>query len=324
MTSRRSLALLIPAVAAALALSGCSAPTSAADDGKLMIVASTSVYGDVARQIAGENATITSLIDSSVQDPHSYEASAQDRLAVSKADIVIENGGGYDPFVDTLTDAAADDELDTLDVSEISGLLPDDDGHDDDAGADDDAHAESEEEHDHVEGFNEHLWYNVEVVGFLALELERSLSGLDPENASDYQANSEAFMRKLDVIRDTAAELKSTLGGTGVAITEPVPLYLLESVGLVNKTPEAFSEAIEEGTDVSPADLDDTIGLFASGEAKLLAYNEQTSGRETEQVKSAAEAASVPVVSFAETLPEGMDYIGWMTGNLDAIAEALG
>ena len=44
------------------------------------------------------------LITKTSQDPHSYEASAQDKLAVSKAGLVVENGGGYDDFVQKIAD----------------------------------------------------------------------------------------------------------------------------------------------------------------------------------------------------------------------------
>ena len=58
-------------------------------------------------------------------------------------------------------------------------------------------------------------------------------------------------------------------------------------------------------------------------EVALLAYNEQTVGPQTEQVLAAAEQAELPVVSFSELLPEGEDYLGWMTANLDAVEAAL-
>ncbi|MET0479738.1 MAG: zinc ABC transporter substrate-binding protein, partial [Mycetocola sp.] len=120
-----------------------------------------------------------------------------------------------------------------------------------------------------------------------------------------------------------ASAIKADADGTGVVITEPVPLYLLEASGLVNLTPDAFSEAIEEGTDVSPSSLNDLLDLIGSGDVALLAYNEQTSSPETERVRDAAEKESVPVVSFAETLPDGKDYVSWMTDNIAAISDAL-
>src|SRR5699024_4706703 len=99
---KHALAAAIAAPAVVLALAGCQSTTASEQSDGISIVASTNVYGDIAEAIAGDAAEVTSIIDSSAQDPHSYEASAQDRLAVSKADIVIENGGGYDSFMDAL------------------------------------------------------------------------------------------------------------------------------------------------------------------------------------------------------------------------------
>ncbi len=71
----------------------------------------------------------------------------------------------------------------------------------------------------------------------------------------------------------------STWTGTGVAITEPVPLYLLESIGLVNRTPAAFSEAIEDDTDVrARRRCARRVALFTEGAVALLVYNPQTGG----------------------------------------------
>ncbi len=56
---------------------------------------------------------------------------------------------------------------------------------------------------------------------------------------------------------------------------------------------------------------------------KLLAYNEQTTGAETEAVLKAAKDNNIPVVGVTETLPNGEDYVSWMTKNLDAIGAAL-
>ena len=111
--------------------------------------------------------------------------------------------------------------------------------------------------------------------------------------------------------------------GEGVAITEPVPLYLLDAIGLDNRTPEKFSEAIESGNDVSPVVLQETLRLFTDRQVRLLAYNEQTSGAETTRVLAAAKQADIPVVPVTETLPSGKDYLSWMNANLDAVAGAL-
>jgi len=302
--------------ATALALSGCASSPAADDTASgLSIVASTNVYGSIAESIGGDLVTVTSLIDSAAQDPHSFEASAQDQLALSKADLVIENGGGYDPFIDTLLEASST-EVPVVNASEASGLLEADEHTE---GESDDDH----EGHDHIEGFNEHVWYSFHGVEHVAEEIAEQLSELDADNATTYAANLADFTAQIEELEAGAEALHPVTEGLGAAITEPVPLYLLEAAGFTNQTPEAFSEAIEEGTDVAPATLKETLALFADGSVSLLAYNEQTASSETEQVRKAAEDNGIPVVQFTETLPDGADYVSWMTDNLSAISAAV-
>ena len=92
----------------------------------------------------------------------------------------------------------------------------------------------------------------------------------------------------------------------------------------MNATPEAFTEAIEEGGDVPPLALQQTLALFDDKAVVLLAYNDQTSSPETERVRDAAETAGIPVLNFTETLPEGETYASWMTANVDQIEAAIG
>jgi zinc/manganese transport system substrate-binding protein len=296
------------AAATALALAGCApASTDAGATGEpsnesgVRIVASTNVYGDIAEQIGGDRVSVTSIIDSPDKDPHEYEADARTQLALSKAQLVIENGGGYDDFVDTMLSAADNKIAPVLNASDISGY-----------------------EQEPAEGeFNEHMWYDFPTVQKLSEELVGQLSAIDPEGAETYEKNAEAFEGQLAALEQQEQDIKASFDTAGAAITEPVPLYLLETAGLVNKTPDAFSEAIEEGTDV-PADvLKQTTDLFSSGEVKVLVYNEQTEGSQTELVLTAAKDAGVPVVPVTETLPEGTDYISWMTTNLNALQGAL-
>ena len=127
----------------------------------------------------------------------------------------------------------------------------------------------------------------------------------------------------LDALIAREGELKGTLSGRSIAITEPVPLYMTDALGLTDATPEAFSEAVEEGTDVPATTLQETLALFSGEAVDALIYNEQTEGAQTDAVLDAAKAAGIPAVPVTETLPEGDDYTGWMTANLDAIEGAL-
>lgn len=336
----KRIALGAATAAAALVLAGCAstpATDDTGDDALLQVVASTNVYGDIAATIGGDLVSVTSIITAANQDPHSYEASARDQLSISEADLLVLNGGGYDPFMETLIDASGSS-APVISAIEVSGLLDEDHGdahadeHAEDEHAEDEEHAEGEDAHadeeghdghDHIEGFNEHVWYDFHAMEHLAEEIAHELGELDGANAAAFEANAEAFVADIAALEAQAEELHVQLEGQGAAMTEPVPAYLLAAVGLDNLTPEAFTEAIEEGADVPPLALQETLELFAGPSVVVLAYNAQTASPETERVREAAESADVPVLDFTETLPEGQTYVSWMTANLDSIATAL-
>ena len=360
----RPLPALLIGSAVAVALAGCASPAPADDAEGLSVVASTNVYGDIAQSLAGDLATVTSIIDSAAIDPHSYEASAQDQLAIANADIVIENGGGYDPFVDVLVEGSGSSAI-VVSAVEASGLLDEDhaeeahgeddhaeeahgdddhaeeahgdDDHAEEAHADDDhaeeahgedehadeEHSEDEHDHGHIEGLNEHVWYDVHSIAHVAEAITEALVETDAGNAASYESNLAAFLTDLESLEADMEALAGSLGGGTVAATEPVPVYLLAELGFEDGTPEEFSEAIEEGADVPPLALQQTLDLIDSGDVRLLAYNEQTESPETQRVRESAESAGIPVVSFVETLPEGEDYVSWMRANVEAVQSAL-
>ncbi|KTR42359.1 ABC transporter substrate-binding protein [Curtobacterium oceanosedimentum] len=302
MQNRRLLALPLVAGAAALALTGCatsSASGDASSDGTVRVVASTNVYGSIAQEIGGDDVEVTSILEDPSQDPHSFESSAKTQLAVSKADLLIENGGGYDDFMTTLAKASGT-KADTINVVELSGL---------DEGGDSE--------------FNEHVFYDYPTMVKLVADVEQRLTELDSAHADTFERNAKELTTKLEDLESQTAAAKEKVDGEKVSYTEPVPGYLFDAMGLDNVTPEAFSEAIEEGDDVPPAALNDTLKLFTEKQVKLLAYNEQTSSAETEQVKKAADQAGIPVVGVTETLPKGEDYVSWQQANIDEITGAL-
>jgi zinc/manganese transport system substrate-binding protein len=289
----------ILAIASVVALAGCvPAAAPSGQDGRIAVVASTSVYGDIARTIGGDAVTVTSLITDPAQDPHSFEASAQDQLAVAKADVVIENGGGYDDFMSSLlSGSGAHPEL--VDAVEISGL-------------------------DHGgEAFNEHVWYDLTAMRTVGDRLAEVFSGLDAAHREDFTAGAAAFAAGLAGLEHDAATLKQSHAGTGVAVTEPVPLYLLATCGLHNESPAAFSRAVEDGSGVAPALMHETLQLFTERRVALLVYNAQTSGPETEQLLAAAKASGIGAVAVTETLPQDATYLSWMGDNLANLKAAL-
>lgn len=289
------------AIALALAvgglLAGCSDPSSAAPDDRVAVVASTDVWGSVVQAVGAGHVAVTSLIDDPARDPHEFQASVRDQLAVSRAAIVVENGGGYDDFMSRLVSAAHAPVV--LDAVRLSGR---------DAGAQD---------------FNEHVWFDLPTVRRVADAVNMALIRADLRHRADYDAALARFHGELDGLRGEESAIRSTAGGRGVAITEPVPLYLTAACGLVDRTPRGFSSAVDDGRDVPPALLQAQLALVRSSRVALLAVNSQTEDPVTDQVVAAAEASGLPVVGFGETLPSGASFASMFHGELGAVAAAV-
>lgn len=322
--------------ASALTLAGCSgaaspgASTSAGGDGKLQVIASTNVYGDITSAIGGDLIDVTSIITSLSQDPHSYEATAQDQLLISEADLIVENGGGYDAFVDTLIEATGTT-APVITAVAFSHDWPGEDGHDHDhtdeatpsAEAEHTDEADDHAGHDHVEGFNEHVWYDPHTIEHVAEAIAEELGELDPANEDAFEANLKTFTDGIAGLESSLDEIKAAHAGQKVFVTEPVPLYLTAAAGLENATPAAFSEAVEEGQDVPPATLLESLDILKSGAVSTVIVNAQTGGAETTQVIDTAKAAGIPVLEFTELVPDGKTYLTWMAQNVSDLAGTL-
>ena len=301
------------ATATVLLLAGCATtdpstePTEEPFAG-LTIVSSTNVWGDVASSIGGDLVEVVSIIDSFSQDPHSYEASARDQLAVNDADVIVANGGGYDSFIDTLAKAAGNDNVVYAYLPDELEQAPKEEDHDHD--------------HDHAHG-NEHVWYDFHVVEDFASRLADQLKVLDPENSAEYSANLAAFVAQIATLEESAAAIAGSVSGTKIISSEPVADYLLDKLGLTNITPESFSQAIEEELDVSPADLLEIQNLISTKSVDLFVVNIQTGSVQIDSLIKLAETSGVAVVQMSELLPEGLSYVEWMQQNITAIEQGL-
>ena len=302
----RSLALVTATV---LVLSGCattgpeSQPTETPFDG-ITIVASTNVWGDIAKSIGGDRVQVVSIIENFAQDPHSYEASARDQLAVNDADLIVANGGGYDVFIEALAKASGDKEV--LYAYLPEELAKDDDGHN----------------HDHSDG-NEHVWYDFHVVEDFANRLAGKLAALDSEYSSVYSDNLVVFQTEIEILEDRMAGVSGKYSGASFVASEPVANYLLIELGLEDLTPKSFSQAIEEELDVSPKDLLEIQNLLKSKSVDVFVLNPQTGSVQIDGLVELANQNGIAVVELSELLPEGSNYYEWMDLNIANLEAAL-
>jgi len=288
----------LSALATLLAVLGC-APAAAhggASDDRIDIVVSTDVWADVIRSIGGNEVTVTTIIDSSTADPHSYRPTAMDALHVSEADLVVHNGGGYDTFMATLAESVGPAEQQTVAAFEAAG---------------------------HDSG-NEHIWYRPDDVARVATELTRRLERLHPAGTTDFHTNMHSFLADLDDIDDRIDRLGATHGSTPVLSTSPLAQPLITAAQLANVTPPEFTEAVEADRGI-PVLLQHRVSeLLANNEVSVLVHNEQTSGPVVARLVELAEAAGIPVVGVSETLPETSEgYLAWFDAQLTEFNRAL-
>jgi zinc/manganese transport system substrate-binding protein len=281
---------------AALTLTGCTEQARwQKGTGPIKIVASTNVWGDIAHQISGDLATVTALINNVNQDPHSFEASARDQLAVQDADIVIMNGGGYDDFVEQMVEA---DETPAILINAYV------------ASGDDDTR-------------NEHIWYSASQVKDVGNVIFSALETVDRNSTPTYESNLAEFEAQISLIEIRTAEIANAFGGAKVFATEPLIYYLLQDTGMVDITPAEFAEAIEEERDVAPAVM--LEAKEALKQAKFVAVNSSTSTAQIEELLSSYPAAAY---AFGELLPQDPDtgeysgdYFEMMTSALDMVVD---
>jgi len=275
-----------------------SAPSTAAA-APINLVASTNVWGDIAKQIGGDHVTVTSIMSDPNADPHQYEADAKTGAAVSKAQFVIENGLGYDDFMDKLLAASPNPSravLNAADAMKISG-----------------------------QDANPHIWYEIAKIPDAATAIADQLGKLDSADAATFTANAKTFSDSLAPTNTAIANIKTKYPGAPVGYTERVPGYVVDAAGLKLVTPPSFAQSIEDGNDPSPADNAAMDAALTNKAIKVLLYNGQVTSPATDAVKQLAQKSGVPVVGVTETLPPtDKDFQDWQLRQVNEITTALG
>jgi zinc/manganese transport system substrate-binding protein len=280
-------------------LAGCGASSPGARAGTLAVVAAENVWGDIAAQIGGARVSVTSIISDPNADPHTYESNPRDAAAITTAPLVIENGAGYDDFIDSVLSTSPSTSRDVLNIARTVG----------------------------VEGANPnpHLWYSPQYVTAAARAIEAHLAARDAGHAAAFQTNLQSFLRAYQPYVDTLSTIKAKYANSPIAYTERVAGYLVETAGLRLATPASFAQAIEDGNDPSPADTAAMDTAISEKRVRVLLYNSQVTSPATQKVRDLATAAGVPVIGVAETIPAGEPSMErWQVDQARAILAALG
>ncbi len=187
------------------------------------VVAAENFYGNIAAQLGGEKVNVTSIVSDPSVDWHDYASNAADVRAIAAADLVIENGGGLDDWMDSLLAASPSPARVLLKCFDIAPRKLSD---------------------------SERVWYDVDDVQAVAQAVTETLKKLDPVNAGYYSKRLQAFGGSLFRVRQKILAMNGKWRGTPVGLTETIFLYLARPIGLSVLTPLDFQRAVSGGKKV--------------------------------------------------------------------------
>lgn len=263
------------------------------------VVAAENFYGNVAETLGNPYVDVTSVMNNPNQDPHTFNAHPQLAVDIDEADIIIENGLGYDTWMKTLysLDNRAFEEV-IIDVSRLLSMPK--------------GYAQS----------NPHLWYNPTVMPRFAKEYVKILTDVDPIHQGRYEQNLATWMEKATAYQARIVALEKNYAGIAVTATEPIADYLLLALGFKIHN-QAFQRAVMNDSDLTPAMVAQFEDSLNQKQVKLLIINAQVNNAITKQLVQLAKKNTIPIVSVTESMPAGLDYYTWMNQILDGIEKAL-
>jgi zinc/manganese transport system substrate-binding protein len=291
-------AAILVLVAASVAGCGAGAQGDGAAPGVIVAVGAENQYANVIEQIGGRYVKVSAIESNPNTDPHTFEASPSVAQEVAAAGLIVENGVGYDTFMEKIEAASSSSSRKVINVQKLLGL------------------PESTP--------NPHLWYKPTTMGAVARALAGDLSALQPAHAAYFQANATKFDESLKPWYAALAKFKAAYPNTPVATTEPVGDYMLEAAGTKNMTPFSLQADIMNGTDPAPQNVTLQNSLFSGHRVKVFVHNQQVTDSLTESFVQAAKRAGIPVVGVYETMPTpGYDYQSWMLAEVKALEKAV-
>lgn len=352
--SRTLTRIALPAALAAsvIALAGCSTSADAgADDGTLQVVATTTQMGDVVREIVGDDAEVTQLLQPG-QSAHSYDPTPEALTALANADVLVISGAGLEEWLDDtieasgfdgeLVDASADVHLhegEAHDHGDEEHADEHDEEHaDESAEASEPAASESAEEHADEEGHDDHdhggtdphVWSDPHQVVHMAETIGAALAAADSANADAIDASTADYVAQLEALDEWVhASIEQVPAEQRLLVTNHDTFsYLAEATGIT--IVGSVMPAFDDNAEPSAADIDALVAAIR--ESGVRAVFSETS-IDPQIAETIASEADVEVYSgedalYADSLgadgTPGETYVGSVIHNVTLIVESWG
>ncbi len=277
---------------------GSVGATGDSSSGKLQVVAAENFWGSIAAQLGGSRVLVRSIIVNPSTDPHSYEPTASDGVALARSQMAIVNGIGYDAWATRLLAANPSSSRKVLNVGDLLGL---------------------------AEGDNPHQWYSPSSVRRVIDQIVADYKQLDPKDSPYFDQQRARFETQgLGQYDRLIAAIRARYAGVPVGYSESIFQPLGQALGLKLLTPYSFAKAIAEGTDVSAADKQTVDAQAQRHLIRVWVYNSQNATPDVQRVNQLARAAHIPIATITETLsPASASFEQWQVAELQNLQRAL-
>jgi zinc/manganese transport system substrate-binding protein len=283
-------------------------PALAEGSGKLKVIASFSVLGDIVSQVGGGRIDLVTLVGPD-GDAHVFQPSPADAEAVAGAAVLVVNGLGFEGWMERLIEASG---TRAVVVTASEGVTPIDFV----AGA---------EDHDHDHGtFDPHAWQNAANVLIYIANIERGLAAADPEGAATYKANAAAYAAQVQAVD---AEIRAAIASLpedrrNIVTSHDAFGYFAAAYGLTVLAPQGISTEAE----ASARDVAALITQIRTQKIGAVFVENIADPRLLEQI-AAETGARIGGTLYSDALsgPDGpaATYLDMMRNNISQLVAAL-
>jgi zinc transport system substrate-binding protein len=287
---------------------------------RLSIVTSIFPYYDFVREIAGDKADIRLLLQPG-NEPHTYEPSPSDIVAIENCDIFIYNGGESDQWVEDILETSENKKLKHLRMMDYVNTFCADEYKTE--------HHHSEEEHnqseEHHHEVDEHIWTSVRNAITLSNVIADTLAEVDASFADYYRENVEKYIYKLKEIDEEISLTVEKSTHNMLIFGDRFPfLYFASDYNLDYES--AFPGCSSE-TEPSILTVTHLIDYVRENKISVVFYLEFSNGKIAKLISEDTDAKTMRFSSChnvtKDEFEKGCSYISLMTENVKALKEAL-
>lgn len=261
--------------------------------GPITVVSSINQWGSLAAELGGDDVKVTSIVNTTNVDAHDFEPKTSDIAKLSKAQIVIANGAGYDSWATKALGKSSS----LVSAASVVGAM---------------------------EGDNPHLWFSKDARSGMAEAITDAYIKALPSKKKDFQQRLKTWQQGEKSLEKWTGDFTKNHSKLTYAATEPVAYYLMADLGFDDATPKGYAQSVASEGESAPADLQSFQQLIEKRSIDVLINNTQEASDATNMITGTAGRSDVPVVDVSEQMPEKAESLNaWINQLVNTIIDAV-